>query len=222
MCSNPFHMRQNSTFHHARQRAALLAVCSLLLSGVVSAARTNADVSGPATIHIENFGRVDAKLYRGAQPSGQDFADLKNLGVKTVVDLTSGDGDPRERIAAEAAGLRYVAIPMTTHVVPTAAQMSEFLGLFRDADSQPVFVHCVGGRHRTGVMTAVYRITNMGWNGEQAFREMKQYHFGADALHREFKQFVYGFQPLIAPPSAVLVKTAATESASASVSGSVE
>ena len=47
--------------------------------------------------HIDNFGRVDAHLYRGAQPEGRDFADLKALGVKTIVNLTSDDADPHER-----------------------------------------------------------------------------------------------------------------------------
>ena len=54
-------------------------------------------------------------------------------------------------------------------------------------------MHCVGGRHRTGVMTAVYRMTQEGWTAERAFKEMKQYKFGADYLHSEFKKFVYLF-----------------------------
>jgi hypothetical protein len=44
-------------------------------------------------------------------------------------------------------------------------------------------------------MTAAYRMTHVGWSGEQAFKEMKQYNFGADFLHPEFKQFVYGYHP---------------------------
>jgi hypothetical protein len=56
-------------------------------------------------------------------------------------------------------------------------------------------------------MTAAYRISHEGWTGEQAFREMKQYNFGADFLHPEFKQFVYSFQP------SVTAKTAAATSA---------
>ena len=66
-------------------------------------------------IKIDNFGRVDATLYRGAQPQGQDYADLKALGVKTVINLTSDDADPNERAMTEARGMTYVQIPMTTH-----------------------------------------------------------------------------------------------------------
>jgi hypothetical protein len=50
-------------------------------------------------------------------------------------------------------------------------------------------------------MTAVYRMTHDGWSGDQAFKEMKQYKFGADFLHPEFKRFVYAYRvPLQNPP----------------------
>ena len=42
-------------------------------------------------------------------------------------------------------------------------------------------------------MTAVYRMTADGWTSDQAFGEMKQYKFGADFLHSEFKDFVYSY-----------------------------
>jgi hypothetical protein len=51
----------------------------------------------------------------------------------------------------------------------------------------------MGGRHRTGVMTAAYRMTHDGWTADQSFAEMKQYKFGADFLHPALKSFVYSF-----------------------------
>jgi protein tyrosine/serine phosphatase len=51
----------------------------------------------------------------------------------------------------------------------------------------------MGGRHRTGALTAVYRMTEDGWTADRAFSEMKQYHFGADFLHPELKKFVYTY-----------------------------
>jgi protein tyrosine/serine phosphatase len=55
-------------------------------------------------------------------------------------------------------------------------------------------VHCAGGRRRTGVMTAVYRMTHDGWSPDQANKEMKQYKFGADFLHPEFRRFVSSYR----------------------------
>lgn len=146
-----------------------------------------------SSVHIDNFGRVDANYYRGAQPQGRDYADLAALGVKTVINLTSDDALAEEKGMVEQAGMKYLQIPMTTHAIPTMAQLTEFFKVVNDPVSQPVYVHCVGGRHRTGVMTAAYRINHDGWTSDQAFKEMKQFKFGADFLHSEFKQFVFGY-----------------------------
>jgi len=179
--------------------AFLIALLPLLLaanSAVAAPAGDDATTSVAAlsAIRIDNFSRVDTRLYRGAQPGEGDFADLKALGIKTIVDLTSSDADPDEQARTEAAGMTYVSIPMSTRRVPTAAEIAQFLSLVNDPAGQPVYVHCVGGRHRTGVMTAIYRMTHDGWSGEQAFKEMKRFKYGADFLHPEFKDFVRGYQ----------------------------
>ena len=44
-------------------------------------------------------------------------------------------------------------------------------------------------------MTAVYRMERNGWSPAKAFQEMKQYKFGMDFLHPEFKRFVYSYEP---------------------------
>jgi protein tyrosine/serine phosphatase len=162
-------------------------------------------------IRIYNFGRVNLNYYRGGQPGAQDFADLAALGVKTVIDLQA-DGIAAESAEVQRAGMKYIRIGMTTSVAPTSAQIEQFLGIVNDPANQPVYVHCAGGRHRTGVMTAVYRMTQQQWTPDQAFKEMKTYKFGADFLHPEFKRFVYAFRP-VAPattaPAITLAETAA-------------
>ena len=200
--------------------SAAAVILVLGLSPFAAAADRASVIATAPAIRIDNFGRVDDALYRGAQPVGHDFTDLKALGVKTVVNLTSDDADPNEKAATEAAGMTYVQIPMSTRIVPTKEQLAQFLALVNDPAAQPVYVHCVGGRHRTGVMTAAYRMTHEGWTGDKAFQEMKQYKFGADFLHPEFKQFVYGFRPEKPAVNAenVVAVTTSTRPTSASAS----
>lgn len=157
-----------------------------------------------ASIRIDNFGKINDRYYRGAQPSGRDYADLAGLGIKTVIDLQQ-DGPSEEAGLVERAGMRFHRIPMTTSVAPTPAQIATFLEIVNNPENQPVYVHCAGGRHRTGVMTAIYRMSNEQWTSDRAFKEMKDYNFGADFLHPEFKRFVFGFQPA----TAVAAKAAA-------------
>ena len=183
-----------------------LLLTAAISAGPAAAAGSSTAVAVPA-VHIDNFGQINAHYYRGGQPEARDYADLAALGVRTIVNLTSDDAQAEEPARAKQNGLQYFQIPMTTHQAPTAAQMQEFLAIVDDPANQPVYVHCVGGRHRTGVMTAVYRMTNDGWTSAQAFAEMKKYQFGMDFLHPEFKKFVYEFRPAAKPSVPAVLAT---------------
>jgi len=175
---------------------------------LVAALASTAASANLSQVRIDNFGRVNDNYYRGAQPVGRDYTDLAAIGVKTLVNLTNDDADPAERAMAERAGMRYFQIPMTTHQSPTDAQLAQFMSIVNDPANQPVYVHCVGGRHRTGVMTAAYRMSEDGWTADRAFKEMKDFKFGADFLHSEFKEFVYAYQPQRAVVAATAQKAA--------------
>ena len=179
-----------------RFRAAALAVALTVSLGSVAGAQTLAvpHVVDLSSIRIDNFARVNDTYYRGAQPMGDDYASLAAIGVKTIINLTSDDALADEQRFVEQNGMRYINIPMNTRRNPTAKELDQFLSIVNDAASQPVYVHCVGGRHRTGVMTAVYRMTHDGITGKAAFQEMKQYKYGPDFLHPEFKKFVETYE----------------------------
>ena len=169
-----------------------LAALAVLLIGAGSAARAeNARLSA---IRIDNFGIINDHYYRGAQPGSADYPDLAALGVKTVIDLTR-DGRADEKGLVEAAGMKFMRIPLTTTEAPTGADVTEFLSLVTDPANQPVYVHCQGGRHRTGTMTAIYRMAQDGWSPARAYEEMKQYRFEGFPGHPELKKFVLGYKP---------------------------
>jgi len=174
--------------------ACLLALATIAAIAAPAAAQSGSATVAPAMARIYNFAQVNDHYYRGGQPMGEDYAHLAALGVKTVINLTNDvDGREEEQQMVEQHGMTYVSMPMSTRRPPTDAEIAAFLALV-DADGG-VYVHCVGGRHRTGVMTAVYRMTRDGLTGDQAFKEMKQYKYGPDFLHPEFKKFVRGYQP---------------------------
>lgn len=142
---------------------------------------------------IKNFGKVNDNYYRGSQPKEADFAKLRSLGVKTVIDLRK---DRREEASewAQAAGLEYLNIPLTTKRPATEEQTALFLKLVNDPANWPVYVHCKGGRHRTGEMTAIYRMTNEDWTADQAYQEMKKYDFEDSFFYpRSLKKYVYAY-----------------------------
>jgi protein tyrosine/serine phosphatase len=73
---------------------------------------------------------------------------------------------------------------------PEQAHIEEFLRLAGDESTGTMYVHCAGGRHRTGVMGAVYRFNNYGWDYEKVYKEMKDYDFYTRWGHGAFKDFV--------------------------------
>jgi len=141
------------------------------------------------TVRIKNFGQMDDRFYRGARPEDRDYAALAALGVKTIIDLTDNSRE-YEQSAVERAGLRYVNIPMVDKSYPSMDQINQFLKVVDDPSTGKFFVHCAGGRHRTGVVGAIYRFTHDRWNLDQALAEMDQYEFGSGYGHGKQRDFV--------------------------------
>ena len=143
-------------------------------------------------VRIKNFGCVNEKFFRGAQPKEEDYADLAAMGVKTIIDLQNR-GDDREQAMVESAGMKFYRIGMSDKKQPAAEQAELFLKIVNDPANQPVFVHCAGGRHRTGAMSAIYRMTHDGWTADQAYQEMKRYDFEYGMGHMPLKYYVYDY-----------------------------
>jgi protein tyrosine/serine phosphatase len=92
---------------------------------------------------------------------------------------------------AESAGLRYIHLPMHVRRYPPPDLAPRFLALVSDPENQPVYVYCHGGRHRTGVLTAVYRMEVEGWDDQRAYAEMRQYGFYKRWCHGSLKAYVF-------------------------------
>ena len=143
-------------------------------------------------VKIKNFGQVDDRFYRGARPKEEDLKTLAAMGIKTIIDLTDNSRE-YEQPAVEAAGLRYINIPMVDKSYPRIDQINEFLKVVADPETGKFFVHCAGGRHRTGVVGAVYRFHHHQWNLEQALSEMNEFDFGSGFGHGKQKEFVKNY-----------------------------
>ncbi len=165
------------------------AVISLILASQITAftqERNHADVTD---VGIKNFGQMDDWFFRGGQPKENDFKQLAALGIRTVVDLRD---DPKayEKQNVEALGMKYVNIPMSDKDYPESAKIEQFLKLIDDPSTGKFYVHCAGGRHRTGVIGAVYRFNQYNWSYEQVYAEMKKYDYYSRWGHGNMKKFV--------------------------------
>jgi protein tyrosine/serine phosphatase len=185
----------------------LVAIVSFVL-GLASSVCAQGQESNSSKIKIKNFGQMDERFYRGAQPKENDYTSLSELGIKTVIDLQE---DPKayEKQNVEALGMRYVNIPMSDKRYPPSDQIDQFLKLVDDPATGKFFVHCAGGRHRTGVMGAVYRFNRYNWNFDQVYAEMKNYDFYTRWGHGDMKKFVEDYAVSFKKNGAVAAQGAA-------------
>src|SRR6266849_6299273 len=197
-----------SSFRNTSVRfTALVGLILLIASGAV--AKTHSD---PAftNIKIRNFGKMDDRFYRGAQPDESDYKDLKALGVKTVIDLQDHPTSYEKR-DVEALGMRYVNLPMSDSSYPKDESINAFLKLVNDPATGVFFAHCAGGRHRTGVVGAVYRFNVNHWTYDKAYAEMKDYDFYTRFGHGDLKTFVEDYAQKMQSNSAAAATATSTK-----------
>jgi protein tyrosine phosphatase (PTP) superfamily phosphohydrolase (DUF442 family) len=169
-----------------------------LIGGVNRQRKKNArPTSGPATRWarkleckgVENFHQVSPTLYRGAQPTEEGMKNLSKMGIKMVISLRKFHSD-RDEIGD--LPLKYKRITFNT-LHPEDKEVAEFLKLVSNPANQPVFVHCLHGSDRTGMMCALYRVAYERWTKEEAIFEWTEGGFG---FHGLFKHLVRYFEKL--------------------------
>jgi tyrosine-protein phosphatase SIW14 len=152
----------------------------------------------PGVRGVAYAAEVAPGLYRGGTPDQAGVAWLQQqLGVRTVINLRHYHGTTEgERVRA--AGMRYERIELESSDAPEPQQIERFLALVADPAARPLYVHCLHGVDRTGVMMAVYRMEVEGWSNADAVAEME--HFGPHAIWRDLQRFVRAYRPR-RPPS---------------------
>lgn len=124
---------------------------------------------------LSNVGDLTPTIERGAQPTEAGFAQLKQQGVNTVINLRPEEQWEEPMVKAQ--GMKYVYMPLPAVGAPTNDQALQFLRTVTDPANGKVFFHCQHGADRTGAMAAAYRIAAQGWTADQAIAEMTEYNF---------------------------------------------
>jgi protein tyrosine phosphatase (PTP) superfamily phosphohydrolase (DUF442 family) len=158
------------------------------------------DTDARVTTTLPMFRRLDANYMRGAQPASGGIEMLTRLGVRTVVDLRSiYDHTDAVGLAAEQAGLRYYWLPLGVWNPATDAQAREFVALVMDESKGPFYVFCDDGLHRTGEMSAIYRVAHDHWGVEQALKEMDE--VGFNPYYYSLRSYVWTYARKFNPQS---------------------
>ena len=131
-------------------------------------------------VGVPNFGQVSPYIWRGAQPTKEGFRNLERAGVKTIRNLRSDHDDLPLLVDTK---LKYLRIPMRAwdpdqgDVAQLTLVMKTLERLRHDPSSRPIFIHCAGGKDRTGYSVATYRRLFENWAPNDAIQEMFDYRF---------------------------------------------
>jgi protein tyrosine/serine phosphatase len=168
-------------------------------------------------VHAKRFREVDpGRLYRSGQMTAAGFREtIERYRIRTVVNLQHEEPDPslpenwlgkgkiHESELCKELKVKYVLLtpdllPPDNSLEKEPPAVTEWVKLLDDASNYPILLHCKAGLHRTGRLTAIYRMEQHGWTPGEALRELRSNGYGyvaASAGDDFVVQFVENYRP---------------------------
>jgi protein tyrosine/serine phosphatase len=140
------------------------------------------------------------RFYRSGQMTASGLRDtIDRYGIKTVINLQNEDEDPQlceswvnnwfgghktaESEVCRRLGVKYLLLtpdilPEPNDLTKPPPVIKDYLAILDDEASYPILLHCKAGLHRTGRLTAIYRMEYENWTIGEALREMRANGYG--------------------------------------------
>lgn len=135
-----------------------------------------------------NIIQVSDTVFRGPRPeSAADWIQLGKLGITTILSLECGwfeflHGEMNQEFDdAVDAQIQPIHIQLGDFFPPSAQSLDRIYNLITYPSSGKVYVHCLHGVDRTGLVIAAYRVRAQKWKVDGAIAEME-----ALGFHRWF------------------------------------
>jgi protein tyrosine/serine phosphatase len=163
------------------------------------------------------------KFYRSGQLTASGLREaIQRFKIKTVINLQEENTDPympeawlgkpsvREIELCQSLGVKYYNL-FGGETIPNdrfnagerPKVIDQYLLILDDPANYPILIHCKAGLHRTGLLTAVYRLEYEKWPERRAVEELRANGFGTYAATTEniyLKQYIAGYKPGLRKP----------------------
>ncbi|CAH7682598.1 expressed protein [Phakopsora pachyrhizi] len=180
-------------------------------SSISPAPTTHPEIAFGVSTIIPSF------LYLGSEPSREtDFAQLKSLGVKRILNLALECSDEEQLIKDLYPFIeKYVQIPLRDFVEEVGVQkrIDEANMLLDDASlhSAPTYVHCKAGKSRSVTIVLAYLIHRYRWSLRQSYAHVSERRKGicpnigflAELMNFEERELGSKSHVVVGPSSAV-------------------
>ncbi|HNV95199.1 MAG TPA: dual specificity protein phosphatase family protein [Bacteroidales bacterium] len=125
-----------------------------------------------------NLYKVNDSIYRSEQPDSFDILTLKQLGIKSMLNLRNKHHDS---VFIGKSPLELYTVHMKAQHIKDKDVINA-LKIMEKAP-KPILIHCKHGSDRTGLIVAMYRIAYQNWTKDQALDELKN---GGYGFHKIF------------------------------------
>ncbi len=139
---------------------------------------------------IKNFFRVSDQVCTGGQPSMENLKQMKERGVRAVINLRRASEFNAEEEAAMAKqlGLLYFHIPVDGGDIKDE-QVAEFLKVTNDVKNRPAFIHCASA-NRVGAFWLIRRVLVDKWPFDEAEAEARKIGLRSDNLLKFATEYI--------------------------------
>lgn len=117
-----------------------------------------------------NLHVVAPGVFRSNYPNGRRFAQIKSLGIKSILNLRGGEGTVPlllEQHYCDVHGIVLHTVNLNARRAPEATELLALLDLF-DSAEKPFLMHCKSGADRAGLASALYLLHAQGASIEDA------------------------------------------------------
>ena len=130
-------------------------------------------MADPETIY--NWRRLDDRVTTSGQPTEEQLADIRALGVRHIINLGLHSHEkalPDEAASVGRLGMAYIHIPVDFQN-PTEEDFAQFCSAMEQLKQVPVHVHCIAN-YRVSAFFYRYRRDVLGLDESRARADMEE------------------------------------------------
>ncbi len=155
--------------------------------------------ASPLTL-LDNFHAIEpGRAFRSAQlaPHKLEYV-VRTHGIQTVINLRGPnpkhDWYNTQRAACERLGVTLIDIPLSARRMPSREHALQMFDAFRSAKG-PILLHCASGADRSGLASAMWRMTMLDEAREDALRQLTFRYGHVAGRHPQMRRFISIYQP---------------------------
>ncbi len=154
------------------------------------------------------------KFYRSGCLTEDGFRDaVARYKIRTIINLKDEAPDPAlirnyfdrwhtisESDLCKELNVQFIFLEVKAprHASEHLQTIAAYLKILDNPANYPILLHCQAGLHRTGMLTAIYRMEYEGWSMNRAYDEMRSHGFGlynSTSANEYVKEYVLEYRP---------------------------